>query len=274
MRQPVTVLLYDRSRRKPPDKSGAFESLIKTLSGIAGTITLFSALLSIFGFLLLRSHSNLLGLSNFLDHSVSDYFYAGAAFASYTFYSVVEVLLRDIRVVLAAVGVFFAAKALARWPRRPKPRIAKAASWAVPVSKALMWALLILAALLVVYFMYKSLPPTQAGGLLFESGDNAERLKRADVNLGGMEASYLNAVRYFILSCLALWTAYFAPRLADLGDPARGTKKDADAASNRPTPARAGAGHASVIVRAALTLLVISQLFLLPVIYGQTVYSK
>lgn len=258
MRHPVTVLFYDRSRRTPAKEPGTFESLIKTLSGFAGTVTLFAALLSVFGFLLLRSNSNLLGLSNFLDHTVSDYLYAGAAFAGYTFYTAVEVFFRGAWIPLVAGGIFFAAKALAKrlWPRRP--HTTKAARLVVLMSEELVLVCLILAVILVVYFMYESLPPTQARDLLFEFGDNGERLKRADPRLGEMKASYLKAVEYFILSCATLWAAYFISRLAN----------------SRPPLAGWGAGRASVAARVALTLLVITQLLLLPVTYGQTAYSN
>jgi len=66
--------------QKSPQLSGPIEFIVKFLAGMAAAAAGVSGLLSLAGFLLLRAHANLLGISSVLHHSVGDYLYEGGAF--------------------------------------------------------------------------------------------------------------------------------------------------------------------------------------------------
>src|SRR5712675_2970905 len=69
------------------------QSLLKAVAGLAGVLAVASAGLSIAGFFVLRTNADLLGLSTFLHHSVTDYLYVGGAFIVQTFFLASEALL-------------------------------------------------------------------------------------------------------------------------------------------------------------------------------------
>jgi hypothetical protein len=274
LRQPVTVLFHDRSRRRQPDPPGSFEVIIKTLGGIAGTLAVFSALLSVFGFLLLRSHSNLLGLSNFLGHSVTDYFYEGSGFAGYTLLSVFELLVRHIYLLALAAAIFVAAKLLSRHVRFGA-RFPRFAGGSASGRRLLAWIFVVVAATSVLYFIHQSVPASQANDLLFSSGDQDEKLKRTDGKLKELEATYTNALTYFLLSVAVIWSAYSILPRADADErPLTPGADEGARAGRKPLPKRAGGDLSLSLGLAFLTFLVIFQLLLLPGIYGQTIYSN
>lgn len=275
MRSPITVFFYDRSRRNEPDRSGSFDAIIKTLGGIAATIAVFAALLSVFGFLLLRAHSNLLGLSNFLDHAVTDYLYEGGGFVGYSLYSMLALFVRHIYFFVIASALFFAAKLISRRIGLRK-RLSKLFGEPSAVRRKLLaWVCVVLAAISILFFTYRSLPSAEASNLLFMSGNQDEKSERTDARIEEMESAYLNALAYFLLSGAALLLACSVVRNANAGElmPTVGAEEDTSS-EQKSGSRRPSVDRTSAVGQAILFLLAVFQLSMLPGIYGQTVYSN
>jgi hypothetical protein len=270
---PITT--HQRSRSEAPDHPGSFEIILKALTGIAAALAVFSALLSIFGFLLLRAHSNLLGLSNFLDHTVTDYFYEGSAFMVYSLYSVFALLVRHIKSFVIASMIFLAARLICRRITRVKKLSGQFGKSLVARPGLLVWICLILAAVALLYFIHQSLPSGEESNLLFDAGSYDERLKRTDARLEEMKTVYLNSLVYFVLSGTVLFMVLLVVRTVNAGrvTSAVGVEKN-DSEEKASGPKRPEMNRALTVGQALLYVFVILQLFMLPEVYGRTVYSN
>jgi hypothetical protein len=131
----------------------------------------------------------------------------------------------------------------------------------------------VIAAASILYSIYKTVPSAQAKDLLFSTGNIEEMSKRTDARLKEMESTYLEALGCFLLSGAVFWIAVAIAQTVDADEPSAG--EDVDSSARRQQHSRAAGRARSVIVgQDILSLLLVFQLLLLPMIYGQTVYSN
>lgn len=79
---------------------------ITTLIGwLAGSLTAISALLCVFGFIVVRSQSNLLGLGDFLRYTNDQYLIEGAQFLLHTTIYANEIILRLATLILLIIAI-------------------------------------------------------------------------------------------------------------------------------------------------------------------------
>ena len=226
-------------------QSGTF-SLAKDLAALGGGVVL---LLTVAGFLVLRSHAAALGLSNVLHHAITDYSEEGGAFFLTTILWAVPAIAFSsptFWVGVCALGSNFYLRAnpllthnlLAYLPMKRKLNN-------FPASMIVCSA----AFLLAIYAIVHLLPSPTATDLLFATGDKREIALRATAQgTRQLEADYLDGVRDVFLSGILIffgWRALGArPRILT-------------------TPGRV-----------LLGLLMLVQALLLPVLYGKNIYSN
>ena len=189
--------------------SNAVEVIINFVGGIAIVTAIISALLSASGFLVLRSHANLLGLSSFLHHSIGDYLYEGGVFFILTFlWALPASIIGNLYgwVFVAGVSLYLLGKRikylsilLRKFAEKLKPKEIFQQAW-------IRWICIVVAAFLFLVCIYQISPSLEAKDLLFPTGNQQEVAKRAaPKSAEEMESRYEYSLLYVILSGLVLW---------------------------------------------------------------------
>ncbi len=94
------------------------KSITTSIGWLAGSLAAISAVLGGCGFIVVRSHSSLLGLGDFLQYSNHQYVIEGAQFLLYTIFVANETVLRMGVLLLLTIGVpFFVYAKSARWAK-------------------------------------------------------------------------------------------------------------------------------------------------------------
>jgi hypothetical protein len=91
------------------------KAITTTVGWLAGSLAAISAVLGGCGFIVVRSHSHLLGLGDFLQYSNNQYVIEGSQFFLYTIIVANETILRIGALALPAVGIPFFLLAKSRW---------------------------------------------------------------------------------------------------------------------------------------------------------------
>lgn len=238
--------------RKNQQQFKPVDAIVKFLVGIAGIAAGVSALLSVSGFLLLRSHANMLGISSVLHHSVGDYLYEGGVFfISALLWALPASIIGNIYgwIGMGIIAVYLLGKRFrvvadlyGRTTKFLKLRETFQYAW-------IRWVYIVFAVFILLLFIGQMLPSSEAKDLLFPAGSQQEIAKRVNEKaIEGLKNQYVDTVLYVVLSGIILWGIH---RI----------HKDAEE-------------KLSSIGRLFLYLLFVIQLVLLPVNYGQTVYSS
>ncbi len=229
----------------PPVKNGVLD-LLKDLATIAGA---GAVLLTAEGFLVLRAHAAVLGLSSVLHHSVAEYADEGGAFLLTTLLWAIPSLALSYPLFWIGTGLmaffFYLQRKPTLWRRllgwlTLNRRVKEA--W-------LQFLLVIASALLASYAIARLLPSPQAEDLLFATGNQGEiELRATEEGMLLLETDYLGGLLTALLSGILIFFAWksLSPRSGGLATPGR----------------------------LLLVTLVLVQALLLPVRYGQTVYSN
>lgn len=182
---------------------------LKFLAGVASILTLIAAVLSALGFVILRSHASLLGLSSFLHHALTDYLYEGGAFVAYTFLSGLAAVMSVSRfwwiaglLLLTLYVVHPGIKPLAN----RRERLVKKYKLTELTQKDLFQWICLVATLWLVYCcMSKLAPASNPDNLLFADSVNVEVVNRASLEgLKQLELHYESRLKYFLLSVVAI----------------------------------------------------------------------
>jgi hypothetical protein len=232
--------------------SASIDVIVKLLGTITGAIAGVSALLSVAGFLLLRAHANLLGISSVLYHTIGDYLYEGGVFfLSTLIWALPTLIIGNIygRILLGAIVLLLLGKRFAN-----NAELISKVKKLLKLEKTLRqswihWICIVVAIFLFLLCIYQLLPSPEAKDLLFPAGNQLEiKMRVSEDGLTKLENSYVHSILYILFSCLILW---------GIQNLWQGIKD-----------------NISFIGLLFLYLLLLLQLILLSVKYGQTVYPN
>jgi hypothetical protein len=235
-----------------------FDISLKLISGLGGLILIASTLLSIAGFLVLRSHNNMLGVAEFLSNSFTDYLYEGGTFFLYLISVALPIsIIRNSHLWLLGVGLFslfLLSKRSVRVTNMFSKIVKRSRIKNISETFGMRLFYISCAVCLIIYCIYKILPSLDAGNLLFTQPNHikaqTEILRRSiEEGIDGLRIDYENAILYVILSAIAVWGI------------------------NRILKDKAGKSF-SMVCKAILYLLMTVELILLPIKYGESIYSN
>lgn len=221
---------------------GTLLGLFKDAATIAGGA---AVLLTVAGFLVLRSHAAVLGLDSLLHHSITDYASQGGAFLLTVLLWALPTLATRLlfwAVLLAlAVYIYLDGAPEAQWRIR---------NWLTLGRRIEAWPLSVTAAALATGFaLWRLLPSPEAVDLLFATGDQSEiALRATELGTQQLKADFLDGLLAALAAGALLFLAWRSLPACRHGFP----------------PA----------VRVLLIGLGILLVLLLPVQYGQTIFSN
>jgi len=247
---------------------------------IAGITAGVSALLSVAGFMLLKSHAHLLGLSGLFHHSVQDYLYQGGNFCISTlFWALPASIFGNIyvRILVVIIALYLLGKRLGLLTNITQ-RLNATETFQQPWVR---WVAIIAAASLFILFINEILPSPDAQDLLFATSRHPEIAKRTTPDaITALKNQYLFSILYVLISAIILWSINRIHRdpekksssaLLYVYDRLTG-KADEHHVEDKP-PEKKG-DLLSALGRLFLYLLFLVQLALLPIQYGKTVYPN
>jgi len=234
-----------------------FEKIIKVLGMIAGITGVVSTILSALGFIVLRSHANLLGLSSIFYHSVGDYLYEGGIFfANLIFWALPASIMINFYGFwswLTIVFVLFITLYLRlKDTNRIKNIDKKIKHIITPLQKSwFRWIYFIFAIIIITFCIHRILPSSAAKDLLFVNIQSEEIIKRiSQQNIEEMEIAFTNLIHYIIISVLLIFV------------------------NNKIINKHFESEAFSKISKKLLYSLLVVELFMLPIKYGQIAYSN
>lgn len=246
----------------------------KFMVGLTSVMALISATLSAMGFLALRANANLLGLSSFLHHSVGDYLYAGTILFISTLWNLTAFIIGNFYWWTIVVSTVAALYPLGRRFRLFQ-RIAKKLELVEIFQKFwVRWICIVLATFLLILCIYKLFPSAEARDLLFATSDHPEIAKRTtDESIKNLESGYVNSFLYVTISIIILW---------GINKIHQGPEKEPTSAllcvysryAMRQLKTPEKTELFSAFGRLFLYLLFVVELTLLPINYGQSIYSN
>jgi len=274
------------------------DELLRLLGSIAGVLGLGSAVVSISGFFVLRANADLLGLATFIHHSVSDYFYVGAAFIIQTFFLAIEVIVSDLTwlkwIIILGITLYMLLQFFA-YPAAAMNRIASQIKEFFQIA-VVRWIVILVAWYVVYHSVLLLLPEASASNLLFPNGDVSQASRRGnEISLLGLRAAYKSQIQALIFSLLITWLLTWIMRFrSNAAQPkpikafwwvtSEESEKESTAlmggsvvrSDSEPSPLPAPRLQSILITagRWAVYLFLLLGFILLPISYGQKIYSN
>ena len=183
----------------------ALGKISKFFGWIAGILAGVSAMLSVAGFMLLKSHAHLLGLSGVFHHSVQDYLYQGGNFFISTLFWALPVSIFGntyIRILAAIVALYLLGRRIGLFTSIIQ-RLNASETFQQPWVR---WIIILAAAILFIMFINAILPPPEAKDLLFATGRHPEIAKRPTPDaITALKNQYILSILYVLISAFILW---------------------------------------------------------------------
>lgn len=239
-------------------------AILNVFGGAASALTIFLAIVSSAGLLVLRANANLLGISSFLHHSVGDYIYEGGIFFLNTFvWAFPAALFGNVSgwILGGLILVLILGKNLNLFPNLREKWNTKYNNLKKP------WLQWLLVLIILGGCIYQILPSIYAKDLLFAYSDNVEeqsmiekeiQIRATQESSDHLSTDYERAILYILLSSLLLLSIINMRQ-----NKIKKSQRDRDA-------------HEFLfsIGKKILYLLFVIELILLPIKFGQVVYSN